>query len=40
MDDGVFASMKLAEILSKTDKKLSEMVVALPQYPSVYEEEL
>ena len=38
MDDGVFASMKLAEILSKTDEKLSEMVAALPQYPSVYEE--
>jgi len=38
MDDGVFASMKLAEILSKTDEKLSEMVATLPQYPSVYEE--
>jgi phosphomannomutase/phosphoglucomutase len=37
MDDGVFASIKLAEILSKSDKKLSEMVAALPQYPSVYE---
>ena len=37
MDDGVFASMKLAEILSKNDLKLSEMVAALPQYPSVYE---
>ena len=37
MDDGTFASMKLAEILSKSDKKLSEMVAALPQYPSVYE---
>ncbi|MEJ2244164.1 MAG: phosphomannomutase/phosphoglucomutase [Candidatus Bathyarchaeota archaeon] len=37
MDDGTFASMKLAEILSKTDKKLSEIVSALPQYPSVYE---
>ena len=37
MDDGTFASMKLAEILSKTDKKLSELVAALPQYPSVYE---
>jgi len=37
MDDGTFASMKLAEILSKTDKKLSELVSALPQYPSVYE---
>jgi len=37
MDDGVFASMKLAEILSKTDEKLSEIVATLPQYPSVYE---
>lgn len=38
MDDGTYASMKLAEILSKTDQKLSELVAALPQYPSVYEE--
>ena len=37
MDDGTFASMKMAEILSKTDEKLSELVAALPQYPSVYE---
>lgn len=37
MDDGVFGSIKLAEILSKTDKKLSELVSALPQYPSIYE---
>jgi len=37
MDDGVFASLKLAEILSKSDEKLSEMVASLPQYPSVYE---
>ena len=37
MDDGTFASIKLAEILSKNKKKLSEMVAALPQYPSVYE---
>ena len=37
MDDGIFASIKLAEILSKTHKKLSEMVDVLPQYPSVYE---
>jgi phosphomannomutase / phosphoglucomutase len=38
MDDGTFASMKLAEILSKTDKTLSELVAELPTYPSVYEE--
>jgi len=37
MDDGVYASMKMAEILSKSDEKLSEMVASLPQYPSVYE---
>jgi phosphomannomutase/phosphoglucomutase len=37
MDDGTFASMKLAEILSKSDETLSEMVASLPQYPSVYE---
>ena len=37
MDDGVFASIKLAEILSKSDVRLSDMVAALPQYPSVYE---
>lgn len=37
MDDGVFASMKMAEIISKSDQKLSEMVASLPQYPSVYE---
>ena len=38
MDDGVFASMKLAEILSKSDEKLSEIVASLPHYPSIYEE--
>ena len=37
MDDGTFASLKLAEILSKTDQKLSEIVASLPKYPSVYE---
>jgi len=37
MDDGVFASVKMAEILSKSSQKLSEMVAAFPQYPSVYE---
>ena len=40
MDDGTFASMKMAEILSKTDEKLSEMVAALPHYPSVYEKNI
>lgn len=37
MDDGVFASLRMAEILSKSDEKLSEIVASLPQYPSVYE---
>ncbi len=37
MDDGVFASMRMAEILSKTDEKLSEIIASFPQYPSVYE---
>ena len=37
MDDGTFASIKLAEILSKIDETLSEIVASLPQYPSVYE---
>jgi phosphomannomutase/phosphoglucomutase len=37
MDDGVYASMKMAEILSKSDEKLSEIVASLPQYPSIYE---
>lgn len=37
MDDGVYASIKLAEILSKTKEKLSEMVAKLPHYPTVYE---
>jgi phosphomannomutase/phosphoglucomutase len=37
MDDGVFASMRMAEILSKTGEKLSEIIASLPQYPTVYE---
>jgi phosphomannomutase/phosphoglucomutase len=37
MDDGIYASMKLAEILSKTDEKLSEIVDSLPKYPTIYE---
>ena len=37
MDDGVFASTKLAEILSKTQEKLSEIISKLPHYPGVYE---
>ncbi len=37
MDDAVFTSLRMAEILSKNDEKLSEMVTSLPKYPSVYE---
>lgn len=34
-DDGVFASLRLTEILSKTNKKYSEMVKIIPRYPSI-----
>lgn len=34
-DDALYAGLKLAEILSKTDKKLSEMVDSIPRYPSI-----
>jgi len=34
----MFASLRMAEILSKTKEKLSEMYDALPKYPSIYEE--
>jgi phosphomannomutase/phosphoglucomutase len=37
-DDAIFASLRMAEILSKSPKKLSELFDALPQYPSIYEE--
>ncbi len=37
MDDGIFASLRMAEILSKSDEKLSEIVDSLPKYPSVHE---
>ncbi len=37
MDDGTFASLRMAEILSKSNEKLSEIVASLPKYPSVYE---
>lgn len=37
MDDAIFASLRMAEILSKSGKKLSEIVDSLPRYPSVYE---
>jgi len=37
VDDAVFASLRMTEILSKTSEKLSEMVDSLPKYPSIYE---
>jgi phosphomannomutase/phosphoglucomutase len=37
VDDAVFASLRMAEILSKTSEKLSEMVDSLPKYHSIYE---
>jgi phosphomannomutase/phosphoglucomutase len=37
MDDATFASLRMAEILSKSGEKLSEIVTCLPKYPSVYE---
>jgi phosphoglucosamine mutase len=36
-DDATFASVRMAEILSKSDEKLSEIVDSLPKYPSIYE---
>jgi phosphomannomutase/phosphoglucomutase len=37
VDDAVFASLKMTEILSKSGEKLSEIVDSLPKYPSIYE---
>ncbi len=37
VDDAIFASLRMAEILSKSDEKLSRMVYSLPKYPSIYE---
>lgn len=34
-DDGIFASAKIAEILSESDKTLSEIVSTIPSYPMV-----
>jgi phosphomannomutase/phosphoglucomutase len=40
VDDAVFASLRMAEILSKSNRKLSEIVNSLPKYPSIYEKNL
>jgi len=37
VDDAIFASLRMAEILSKTSEKLSEIVYSLPKYPSIHE---
>jgi len=37
VDDAIFASLRMAEILSKSHEKLSEIVDSLPKYPSIYE---
>ncbi len=37
VDDAIFASSRMAEILSKSKEKLSEIVDSLPKYPSIYE---
>ena len=37
-DDAIFASLRMAEILSKSQEKLSEIFDSLPQYPSIYEQ--
>lgn len=34
-DDALYAGLKIAEILSKTDKKLSEIVDSIPHYPTI-----
>ncbi len=37
VDDAVFASVRMTEILSKTSEKLSQIVASLPKYPSIHE---
>lgn len=37
MDDAVFASLRMAEILSKSEVSLSEIVDSLPKYPAFHE---
>ena len=39
-DDALFASLRMAEILSKRPEMLSEIFNSLPQYPSIYGENL
>jgi len=37
VDDAIFASLRMAEILSKSGEKLSDIVDSLPKYPSIHE---
>ena len=37
VDDAIFASLRMAEILSKDSEKLSKIADSLPKYPSIYE---
>ncbi|MDH5419567.1 MAG: phosphoglucosamine mutase [Candidatus Bathyarchaeota archaeon] len=37
VDDAIFASLRMAEILSKSSEKLSKIADSLPRYPSIYE---
>ncbi len=37
-DDAIFASLKMAEILSSTTETLSDIFDSLPKYPSIFEE--
>jgi phosphoglucosamine mutase len=37
MDDAVFASLRIAEIISKSGEKLSEIVKSLPKYPAFHD---
>ncbi|HIE18981.1 TPA: phosphomannomutase, partial [Candidatus Bathyarchaeota archaeon] len=34
-DDAIYASLKVAEILSRRDEKLSEIVDSMPRYPRI-----
>ena len=37
-DDAIFAGLKMAEILSKKNKRLSELVASVPRYPNAIKE--
>jgi phosphomannomutase len=37
-DDAIFASLKMASILSRTTRSLADIYDSLPKYPSIFEE--